>query len=188
MAVIQHYVLFPNHDNAMRLYKELRALGVSAKISPTPRAASVCCGVSLLVLEEDIEKINQCITELVYDKTALRKAYNYYHGVRDADQFKHIEENFGIGVPTSVTFTPLMKKHIDVAMPVVLDNGETIGNTYHVVGLLNALHEENEQLKEENKILLGLITEILDFIEDNDGVSLDEMKQFWKNKEKELKE
>ena len=61
MAVTQHYVLFPNHDNAMRLYKELRALGVSAKIAPTPRAASVCCGVSLLVLEEDIEKINQCV-------------------------------------------------------------------------------------------------------------------------------
>ena len=63
MAVMQHYVLFPNHDNAMRLYKELRALGVSAKIAPTPRAASVCCGVSLLVLEEDIDRINKCVEE-----------------------------------------------------------------------------------------------------------------------------
>ena len=63
MAVIQHYVLFPNHDNAMRLYKELRALGVSAKIAPTPRAASVCCGVSLVVLEEEIDQINQCVKE-----------------------------------------------------------------------------------------------------------------------------
>ena len=63
MAVIQHYVLFPNHDNAMRLYKELRALGVSAKIAPTPRAASVCCGVSLLVLEEDNDRINKCVEE-----------------------------------------------------------------------------------------------------------------------------
>lgn len=63
MAVIQHYVLFPNHDNAMRLYKELRALGVSAKIAPTPRAASVCCGVSLLVLEEDIDRIKICVEE-----------------------------------------------------------------------------------------------------------------------------
>lgn len=61
--MIQHYVLFPNHDNAMRLYKELRALGVRAKISPTPRAASVCCGVSLLILEEEIEQINRCIEE-----------------------------------------------------------------------------------------------------------------------------
>ena len=63
MAVIQHYVLFPNHDNAMRLYKELRALGVIAKIAPTPRAASVCCGVSLLVLGEDIDRIKKCVEE-----------------------------------------------------------------------------------------------------------------------------
>ena len=62
----------------------------------------------------DKENIDRCISELIYQKTALRKAYNYYHGVRDAEQFKHLEENYGIGVPTSVTFTPLMKKHIDV--------------------------------------------------------------------------
>lgn len=61
-----------------------------------------------------IEKINECIGRLVYDKTKLKKAYNYYHCVRDADQFKHLEENFGVGVPTSVGFTPLIKKHIDV--------------------------------------------------------------------------
>ena len=61
-----------------------------------------------------IEKINECISRLVYDKSKLKKAYNYYHCVRDADQFKHIEENFGVGVPTSVGFTPLIKKHIDV--------------------------------------------------------------------------
>lgn len=64
--------------------------------------------------EKEIEKINKCISELVYEKTQLRKAYNYYHGKRDADQFKHLEENYGIGSPTTVGFTPLVKKHIDV--------------------------------------------------------------------------
>lgn len=63
---------------------------------------------------KEIEKINQCISELVYDKVALRKAYNYYHGFRDPEQFRSLEENYGLGVPTSVIFTPLMKKHIDV--------------------------------------------------------------------------
>ncbi|MBQ8132478.1 MAG: hypothetical protein IJ193_08305 [Bacilli bacterium] len=67
-----------------------------------------------MVKEKEIEKINNCIGDLVYDKVALKKAYNYYHGVRDAEQFRHIEENYGIGVPTSVGFTPLIKKHIDV--------------------------------------------------------------------------
>lgn len=64
--------------------------------------------------KKEIEKINQCISELVYDKVSLRKAYNYYHGVRDPEQFRNLEENYGVGNPTSVTFTPLMKKHVDV--------------------------------------------------------------------------
>lgn len=64
--------------------------------------------------KDEIVKINKHIGELVYEKTQLKKAYNYYHCKRDADQFKHIEDNYGIGVPTSVGFTPLAKKHIDV--------------------------------------------------------------------------
>ena len=63
---------------------------------------------------KEIEKINKCINDLLYDKVQLRKAYNYYHCVRDAEQFRHLEDNYGIGTPTSVTFTPLIKKHIDV--------------------------------------------------------------------------
>ena len=59
--------------------------------------------------EKEIEKINKCINELVYDKVQLRKAYNYYHCTRDEEQFRHIEDNYGIGTPTSVGFTPLIK-------------------------------------------------------------------------------
>ena len=64
-------------------------------------------------VEKEIEQINKAINELVYQKTALQKAYNYYHYKRDADQFKHIEENYGIGVPTSIDFNPLVRPHID---------------------------------------------------------------------------
>ncbi len=64
--------------------------------------------------DKEIEKINNCINDLIYDKVQLKKAYNYYHCKRDAEQFRHLEENYGIGTPTSVTFTPLIKKHIDV--------------------------------------------------------------------------
>lgn len=64
--------------------------------------------------KKEIQKIEECIGRLVYDKEKLKKAYNYYHCVRDVEQFRHIEENFGVGVPTSVGFTPLIKKHIDV--------------------------------------------------------------------------
>lgn len=63
MAVIQHYVLFPNHDNSMRLYRELKNIGVRAVIAPTPRSASVCCGVSLMVEEKDLETIENVVKE-----------------------------------------------------------------------------------------------------------------------------
>ena len=79
MKEIQHYVLFPNHDNAMRLYKEVKALGVKAVIAPTPRAASKCCGVSLRVFEEDIEKIRRCAREHnieIQDISAVEKDVN----------------------------------------------------------------------------------------------------------------
>ena len=39
MQKIQHYVLFPNHDNGMRLYGILKEAGIKATIAPTPRAS-----------------------------------------------------------------------------------------------------------------------------------------------------
>lgn len=62
----------------------------------------------------EIQLIDDAINELVYEKVKLRKAYQYYHCHRDADQFKNLEFNYGIGTPTAVNFTPLIKKHIDV--------------------------------------------------------------------------
>ena len=56
MSEIQHYILFPNHDNAMRLYRELKKLGVRAVIAPTPRSASKCCGVSLILKVAEVKK------------------------------------------------------------------------------------------------------------------------------------
>jgi hypothetical protein len=64
--------------------------------------------------KEILDNIDRAINELVYEKTQIIKAYNYYHGKRDPEQFRHLEENYGIGTPTSVEFIPLVRKHIDV--------------------------------------------------------------------------
>lgn len=68
-----------------------------------------------------IDKTDEIISELVYDKIKLEKAYNYYVGKRDKRQFQYLEENFGIGNPTSVKFTPLLKIHIDKLVGEFLD-------------------------------------------------------------------
>ena len=62
--------------------------------------------------EKMIKRTDEIIAELVREKVELQKAYNYYAGIRDEEQFKYLEENFGIGSPTSVKMTPMVKKHI----------------------------------------------------------------------------
>ena len=68
-----------------------------------------------------VSKTNLAISELVYDKETQKKYYNYYNCKRDQEQFKYLEENYGIGQPTSVEFIPLIKKHIDALVGEYLD-------------------------------------------------------------------
>ena len=59
--MISYYVLFPNHYNGMRLYREMKENGLKCTIAPTPREASKCCGISLLVKKEDLDQIRQIV-------------------------------------------------------------------------------------------------------------------------------
>lgn len=68
-----------------------------------------------------IEITDKAISELVYDKQDLQKAYNYYDGILDEDQYKFLEEEYGIGNPTSMIFVPLIKKHVDALVGEILE-------------------------------------------------------------------
>ena len=65
-----YYVLFHNHTEGVQLYQYVRSRGIAVKISPTPRMASVCCGMSLLVTAEMIGQVKACIEEsrAAYDR------------------------------------------------------------------------------------------------------------------------
>lgn len=90
--------------------------------------------------DELIHKTDIAISELVYAKYDLQKAYNYYNGIRDADQFRYLEEVYGANTPTTLHFTPLIKKHIDALIgeylgtPIIpkvsCKDSETISNIY----------------------------------------------------------
>ena len=71
--------------------------------------------------EKLVEKTDLAIAELVYDKDEMKKLYNYYNCRRDQEQFKYLEDNYGIGQPTSVEFIPLIRKHIDALVGEYLD-------------------------------------------------------------------
>lgn len=57
------YVLFENHTDGMALYRYCRERGLHVRISPAPRAATVCCGMSLLVSKEEIDAVRVLINE-----------------------------------------------------------------------------------------------------------------------------
>ena len=113
--------------------------------------------------QEIISNIDRAISELVYDKTQIKKAYNYYHGKRDPDQFRHLEENYGIGTPTSVEFVPLIRKHIDILIGEYLSapllpkisckDSETLSNIFRE----KQLKINEEVIKELNKHLKNTI-------------------------------
>lgn len=73
------YILFKSHTEAMDLYGRLKARGFMPRVSPTPRSASVCCGVSLLVQDEEIAGVTDYINEnsCVYERIVpLKKQIN----------------------------------------------------------------------------------------------------------------
>lgn len=98
--------------------------------------------------DELIDKTDKAITELVHAKYDLQKAYNYYNGIRDADQFRYLEEVYGVNTPTTLHFTPLIKKHVDALIgeylgtpilpKVFCKDEETISNIHREKQLLIA--------------------------------------------------
>lgn len=128
-----------------------------------------------MTYDEMIEKTDKVITELVYPKYKLQKAYNYYNGIRDKNQFKYLEEMFGTSTPTSINFTPLIRKHVDalvgeyLGMPILpkisCKDSETINNIYRDKQLKIA--------KEMTSFLKGhLKNSILNFIEGKDNTDI----------------
>lgn len=121
--------------------------------------------------EDLIEKTNSAIAELVYPKMELQKAYNYYNGKMDAEQYRYLEENYGIGQPTKVEFIPLVKKHIDALI------GEYLGTpilpkvSCKDTQTISAIDREKEIkiTKEVYKFLKGkLKNQLLNFIDGKD--------------------
>ena len=58
-----YYVLFNNHENGLKLHKLLRSEGLKAVISPTPRALSKCCGISIMIEESEMNEVRRVVEE-----------------------------------------------------------------------------------------------------------------------------
>jgi len=61
------------------------------------------------------------IAAMVREKDHIKSARNLYDGVRNKDEFRYLEETFGIETPLAVKMTPLIKTRIDVLVGMFLD-------------------------------------------------------------------
>ena len=62
------------------------------------------------------DNIDYWIANLVRTKPYLKTYRNYYVGQRDQKEFEYLTENFGIGAPSTLNFTPLIKPRVDALL------------------------------------------------------------------------
>lgn len=60
-----YYITFDTYEDAMAMHDDLDKSSISNKISPAPLdlVEGVCCGVSLMIMPEDKEKIDNYLKE-----------------------------------------------------------------------------------------------------------------------------
>ncbi len=64
MAETEYYIIFPNVENGLKLNELLKAEKISVTIAPTPREATKCCGISLLIKNKsDMPAVKECIAD-----------------------------------------------------------------------------------------------------------------------------
>ncbi|SHH12860.1 DUF3343 domain-containing protein [Tepidibacter thalassicus] len=59
--MIRYYVLFASHNDGLCFEKVLKDNSLKYTIVPTPRILSKCCGISIMLKEEVLEKVKYLI-------------------------------------------------------------------------------------------------------------------------------
>jgi hypothetical protein len=85
--------------------------------------------------------INYSIANLVTAKPDMRTAADYYHGIINKSEFKHLEDNYGLGHACDIEFIPLVRKHIEALKGQLLSNPMKFGITCKDEKTLKAIQE-----------------------------------------------
>lgn len=99
------------------------------------------------------------ITALVDEKPRIKTARNLYDGVRDGQEFKYLEETFGIETPMSIKMTPLIKTRIDVLLGLLLDEVFTFKMSVNDNATLTKI-EKSKLAEKARRVLEGYDTQL----------------------------
>lgn len=84
MGEPSYYILFLDHTDGLELYTLLKREGYHIRISPAPRSATSCCGMSLLVSAGEIEEVRTFIKENAITIDRIVELDNQIDPKRDA--------------------------------------------------------------------------------------------------------
>jgi len=87
--------------------------------------------------------IDYWIGKLVYEKRHIPICRRYYSGKREEAEYEFLTDNYGIGNPTDLTFTPIIKPRIDALVGLFL--AETFDYT------ISTIDDKTLDLEEEAK-------------------------------------
>ena len=80
-----YYITFDTYEEAMAMHDDLDKLSIGNKISPAPLdlVSGVCCGVSLMIMPDDKEKIDKYLSETKLKYLKFVKAERTFKPKRD---------------------------------------------------------------------------------------------------------
>lgn len=88
------------------------------------------------------------VASLVQPKENLRALRDYYNGIRDDKQFEYLTENFGIGTPSNIKFTNIIKPRVDA----IVSQLESDSYTYTVSCTDNTTIDLIQEEKKKKKL------------------------------------
>lgn len=80
-----YYIIFDTYEDAMAMHDDLDKLMIDNKISPAPLdlVEGVCCGVSLMIMPSDKEKIDTYLKDTKFKYMKFVKADRTFNSHRD---------------------------------------------------------------------------------------------------------
>lgn len=91
--------------------------------------------------------VDHWIANLVQSKSHIRTYRDYYNGVRDNSEFEYLTENFGIGTPSSLKFTNIIKPRIDALVAQLESDNYTYNVSCTDDKSINLIQQEKKDKK-----------------------------------------
>ena len=118
------------------------------------------------------DNIDYWIAQLVRDRNQIKTYRDYYFGVRNEKDFTYLTENFGIGTPSKLKFTSLIKPRIDALLGAIISEKFT----YRITATDDKTISQSEEDRKQ-KLIADIDAKLDAFVETTISKSQDIIKK-----------